>query len=156
MAILAAQLVSIRTVAVSRLNKLLEHRDETAMKIAVLCVGLSAALPVMAQTPTASQSITATIDASKTGAPISPYVYGQFLEHIGGLIYGSLWSEMLNDRKFYNITGAGLSGKGTLWRLASAESNGQNPKISSSPVDSVPDSLTLPPFSVSIYELPVR
>jgi alpha-N-arabinofuranosidase len=49
----------------------------------------------------ASQPVTATIDASKVGPPISPYVYGQFIEHIGGLIYSSLWSEMLEDRKFY-------------------------------------------------------
>jgi len=49
-----------------------------------------------------------------------------------------------------------LPGKGALWRLASAESNGQNPGISNSPVDSVPDSITLPPFSVSIYELSAR
>jgi alpha-N-arabinofuranosidase len=55
-----------------------------------------------------------------------------------------------------HITGASLSGKGTLWRLASAESNGQNPSISSSPVDYVPDSLTLPRFSVSIYELSAK
>ena len=55
-----------------------------------------------------------------------------------------------------NITGAALSGKGTLWRLASAEDDGQNPSISSSPVDSIPDSLTLPRFSVSIYKLSVR
>jgi alpha-N-arabinofuranosidase len=55
-----------------------------------------------------------------------------------------------------NIAGADLSGKGTLWRLASTESNGQNPGISSSPVDSVPDSLALPRFSVSIYELSVK
>jgi alpha-N-arabinofuranosidase len=54
------------------------------------------------------------------------------------------------------ITGFGLSAKGTLWRLASAESSGQNPSISSSPVDSVPDSLSLPHFSVSIYELSVK
>jgi hypothetical protein len=55
-----------------------------------------------------------------------------------------------------NINGPSLSGKGTLWRLASAESSGQNPSISSSPVDSVPDSLTLPRFSVGIYELLVK
>ena len=52
-----------------------------------------------------------------------------------------------------NITGANLNGKGSLWRLASAEANGQNPSISSSPVDSIPGSLTLPRFSVNIYEL---
>ncbi|HEY9509012.1 MAG TPA: alpha-N-arabinofuranosidase, partial [Verrucomicrobiae bacterium] len=55
-----------------------------------------------------------------------------------------------------NIGGANLSGKGTLWRLASTEDNGQNPKISSSPLDSFSNSLTLPRFSVSIYELPAR
>jgi alpha-N-arabinofuranosidase len=55
-----------------------------------------------------------------------------------------------------NLNGATLSGKGTLWLLASAESNGQNPRISNSSVDSVPDSLTLPRFSVSIYELPLK
>jgi alpha-N-arabinofuranosidase len=59
------------------------------------------ALAAGAQTPAANQPVTATVDASKTGPPISPYVYGQFLEHIGGLIYSSLWSEMLDDRKFY-------------------------------------------------------
>ncbi len=55
-----------------------------------------------------------------------------------------------------DVTGAALSGKGTLWRLASTESNGQNPTISSSPVDSIPSSLTLPRFSISIYELPAK
>lgn len=54
------------------------------------------------------------------------------------------------------ITGAALTGKGTLWRLASSEGNGQNPVISSMPVDSIPDALTLPRFSVSIYELLVE
>lgn len=53
------------------------------------------------QTSDPAQPVTAGIDASKTGPPISPYVYGQFLEHIDGLIYNSLWSEMLDDRKFY-------------------------------------------------------
>ena len=54
-----------------------------------------------------------------------------------------------------DIDGARLSGKGTLWRLASAEENGQRPSISYSPVDSIPDSFTLPRYSVSIYEIPV-
>ena len=49
----------------------------------------------------ASEPVTATIDATKTGAPISPYLYGQFIEHAGNLIYSSLWSELLDDRKFF-------------------------------------------------------
>jgi alpha-N-arabinofuranosidase len=48
-----------------------------------------------------TQSVKATIDASKTGAPISKYVYGQFLEHIGGIVNNNIWAEMLDDRKFY-------------------------------------------------------
>jgi alpha-N-arabinofuranosidase len=44
----------------------------------------------------------ATIEAAQTGAPISPYVYGQFVEHIGGIVNRGLWAEMLDDRKFYH------------------------------------------------------
>ena len=40
------------------------------------------------------------LDASKTGAPISKYVYGQFVEHLGRSVYGGLWAEMVEDRKF--------------------------------------------------------
>src|SRR5215472_5208999 len=42
-----------------------------------------------------------TIDTSKTSEPISPYIYGQFIEHLGRCIYGGIWAEMLEDRKFY-------------------------------------------------------
>ncbi len=43
------------------------------------------------------------INTEKTGTPISKYVYGQFIEHLGRCIYGGLWAEMLEDRKFYFI-----------------------------------------------------
>jgi alpha-N-arabinofuranosidase len=43
----------------------------------------------------------ADIDVTKEGTRISPYLYGQFLEHGGNLVYSSLWCEMLDDRKFY-------------------------------------------------------
>jgi alpha-N-arabinofuranosidase len=71
------------------------------MKTTGLLILVSTALAAWAQTPALSQPVTATIDASKTGPAISPYVYGQFIEHAGSLIYSSLWSEMLDDRKFY-------------------------------------------------------
>ncbi|HET6168684.1 MAG TPA: alpha-N-arabinofuranosidase, partial [Terracidiphilus sp.] len=45
--------------------------------------------------------IVVTIDAQQTAPPISKYEFGMFIEHIGSLIYRSLWSEMLDDRKFY-------------------------------------------------------
>jgi alpha-N-arabinofuranosidase len=54
-----------------------------------------------AQTSAQTQPVNATIDASKTGAPISKYVYGQFLEHIGNIVNEGVWAEMLEDRKFY-------------------------------------------------------
>jgi alpha-N-arabinofuranosidase len=41
------------------------------------------------------------LDTAKTGAPISPFIYGQFIEHLGRCIYGGIWAEMLEDRKFY-------------------------------------------------------
>jgi alpha-N-arabinofuranosidase len=43
------------------------------------------------------------IDTSRVGAPISKYIYGQFIEHLGRSIYGGLWAEMLEDRKFFFI-----------------------------------------------------
>jgi alpha-N-arabinofuranosidase len=58
---------------------------------------------VYAQAPTVSspRTIGATIDTTKLNKPVSKYEYGMFIEHIGSLVYRSLWSEMLDDRKFY-------------------------------------------------------
>ncbi len=50
-----------------------------------------------------------TIDAGEIGAPISPFIYGQFIEHLGRCIYGGIWAEMLEDRKFYYAVGQGDS-----------------------------------------------
>jgi alpha-L-arabinofuranosidase len=46
-------------------------------------------------------SLEVRLDAGKTGAPINPFIYGQFIEHLGRCIYGGIWAEMLEDRKFY-------------------------------------------------------
>jgi len=45
------------------------------------------------------------IDASVTGAPMSKYIYGQFIEHLGRCIYGGIWAEMIEDRKFFHPIG---------------------------------------------------
>jgi len=50
-----------------------------------------------------------TIDAAKTGRPVSKYIYGQFIEHLGRCIYQGIWAEMLEDRKFYWPVGEGES-----------------------------------------------
>ncbi len=46
-------------------------------------------------------SVDVKVDVARQGAPISPYIYGQFIEHLGRSIYGGIWAEMLEDRKFY-------------------------------------------------------
>ena len=62
---------------------------------------LLAALVFAASALAQPRTVHARIDASRTGAPISKYLYGQFLEHIGGLVNNGVWAEMLDDRKFY-------------------------------------------------------
>ncbi|GAB5558756.1 MAG: hypothetical protein SynsKO_04030 [Synoicihabitans sp.] len=56
-----------------------------------------ACLPLLA----AAASIRVDIDIEQQGAPINPMIYGQFIEHLGRCIYGGIWAEMLEDRKFY-------------------------------------------------------
>lgn len=62
-----------------------------------------------------SRKLTAfiSIDAAKTSEPISPYIYGQFIEHLGRCIYGGIWAEMLEDRKFYYSVPA----QGEIWSV---------------------------------------
>ena len=87
---------------------------------------LVAALVFPAPSPAQPRTVRSRIDASKTGVPISKYVYGQFLEHIGGIVNNGVWAEMLDDRKFYQtITAhppaeppAGPTGRGARHRVA--------------------------------------
>jgi alpha-L-arabinofuranosidase len=73
--------------------------------VAKLFLILVAAVPCLTYAQEAAsprrKTIVAAIDATKVSEPISKYQYGMFIEHIGSLIYRSLWSEMLDDRKFY-------------------------------------------------------
>jgi len=41
------------------------------------------------------------VDIGDISTPISPFIYGQFIEHLGRCIYGGIWAEMLEDRKFF-------------------------------------------------------
>ncbi|MHC4397179.1 MAG: alpha-L-arabinofuranosidase C-terminal domain-containing protein [Planctomycetota bacterium] len=50
---------------------------------------------------TSDENPAVVIEADKTAEPISSYIYGQFIEHLGRCIYGGIWAEMLEDRKFY-------------------------------------------------------
>jgi hypothetical protein len=51
-----------------------------------------------------------TIDASQTGAPINPHIYGQYAEHLDQGIFDGIWAEMLEDRKFYFPVSAAEAG----------------------------------------------
>lgn len=45
------------------------------------------------------------IDVQAQQTPMEPYIYGQFIEHMGKCIYGGIWAELLVDRKFYYAPG---------------------------------------------------
>jgi len=66
---------------------------------ATFAIGTTSCATLAAQQP--AQPIVVNINATQTSEPVSKYEYGMFIEHIGQLIYRSLWSEMLDDRKFY-------------------------------------------------------
>jgi alpha-N-arabinofuranosidase len=66
-----------------------------------LWLGCAAATVAQQPSPAIPDRIVANIDATQTGVPVSPYEYSMFIEHIGSTMYGSLWAEMLDDRKFY-------------------------------------------------------
>ncbi|WP_347242740.1 alpha-L-arabinofuranosidase C-terminal domain-containing protein [Thermogutta sp.] len=80
----------------------------TAHRCTMICL-LAAMVGVgLFMTPGSGQGEEArvTIDASQTAPPISKYIYGQFIEHLGRCIYGGIWAEMLVDRKFFYPVGS--------------------------------------------------
>lgn len=74
-----------------------------AASLAAVSIWSAYAIPGISQQAAAPapQPMMVDIDASRMSPPVSKYEYGMFIEHIGSLIYRSLWSEMLDDRKFY-------------------------------------------------------
>ena len=95
------------------------NRHFQLQSCALMAAGLAiaATLNAKAQGPGLSPSGAAvaevTVDAAQPGPPISKYIYGQFTEHLGRCIYGGIWAEMLEDRKFYFPVPA----PGNIWRL---------------------------------------
>jgi alpha-N-arabinofuranosidase len=88
-------------------------------RIVGLTVLLAACLPSAPAQENPASPLTATIDASQVSEPISKYDYGMFIEHIGNLINHGLWSEMLDDRKFYFPINS----------VVTADSPGNNPRV---------------------------
>ena len=80
---------------------------KSGLLLGLLCSVVSAA--VYGQEASASAAAQArpaiTIDAAAARHPMSADIYSQFIEHLGRCIYGGIWAEMLEDRKFfYNVT----------------------------------------------------
>ncbi len=69
-----------------------------ATAMALGCAGMAATRPAAPET---AKPVVVQINASQTARPVSKYIYGMFIENLGSLVYRSLWSEMLDDRKFY-------------------------------------------------------
>ncbi len=53
-----------------------------------------------------SEELAIRIEPTPTRPAISKYIYAQFIEHLGRCIYGGIWAEMLEDRKFYYVAGS--------------------------------------------------
>ena len=83
-------------------NKFTSPRHkEIIMKKALVNASIGIMIWTGAFHPAQAQNSTVRIDVTQTGEPISPYIYGQFIEHLGCCIYGGIWAEMLEDRKFF-------------------------------------------------------
>jgi alpha-N-arabinofuranosidase len=72
----------------------------TLVAAAAVSVSQPGAAAQQAQ-PRIPDQLTVTIDAHQTQDPVSKYIFGSFIEHIGTTIYRSMWAELLDDRKFY-------------------------------------------------------
>lgn len=80
----------------------------------LLVVATGVALPSLAGAQDQPRQVTVTVDPAKPGPTISPYIYGQFIEHLGRCIRQGIWAEMLRDRKF-------LQEPGKSWKVQKAE-----------------------------------
>jgi alpha-N-arabinofuranosidase len=81
--------------------------NQRALLLSLAVSLLSGVGPATAQdTGRAGAAAQITINAGEIGAPISKYIYGQFIEHLGRCIYGGIWAEMIQDRKFFYAVGA--------------------------------------------------
>jgi alpha-N-arabinofuranosidase len=76
-------------------------RMRQGFTLAALVTAVVMASPSAAQDEAVPATIEAQIDVSKVAPPVSKYEFGMFIENLGTLVYRSLWSEMLDDRKFY-------------------------------------------------------
>ncbi len=72
-----------------------------ATRSLVLTLTAILALTAIGQRAITAEAVPVTIHTDAKGAEINPFIYGQFIEHLGRCIYGGIWAEMLEDRKFF-------------------------------------------------------
>jgi alpha-N-arabinofuranosidase len=60
---------------------------------------------VLGNAAMAAPAVGVSIDAARKSDPFGKYIFGALIEHIAGGINYSLWSEVLEDRKFYWAVG---------------------------------------------------
>ena len=72
-------------------------------RLAAMMIFIGPANAAVSQQPTTNvpDRLLVNIDARQTADPVSKYIFGSFIEHIGNTIYRSMWAELLDDRKFY-------------------------------------------------------
>ena len=54
------------------------------------------------------------VNTANKSEPMPVYIYGQFIEHLGRCIYGGVWAEMIEDRKFWYMPGT----RESVWRIS--------------------------------------
>ena len=67
----------------------------------ILILGIIMSTFTQANTEDQGKVLKIAVDTGRLKEPISKYIYGQFIEHLGRCIYGGIWAEMLEDRKFF-------------------------------------------------------
>ena len=82
-------------------NLPLSFRAFWGLGVLLVLAGARSGLDTASAADAADREPMVTLHADRTGEPINPFVYGQFIEHLGRCIYGGIWAEMLEDRKFY-------------------------------------------------------
>src|SRR5512137_1573851 len=69
------------------------------IKRLTLAVALILAQPLTLFAAASTEAVLS-IDLAHPGPALSPYIYGQFIEHLGRCIHDGIWAEKLQDRKF--------------------------------------------------------
>ena len=71
------------------------------MRLSQPLLAVVATLALYSPTACAADATQVTIKTDQRRADVNPFIYAQFIEHLGRCIYGGIWAEMLEDRKFY-------------------------------------------------------